>query len=377
MNCRLLFNTIWFLVSVILCVSCGTKRVTPITGRTYRIAEGAFSDAKMLQASKSFYYDTYIPQMGGDSRDIKKTAMVKKVANKLIRVTTDYLRNNGYADELKYYEWDVHLVPAPGQINATCMAGGKILVFEGILPIAENEAGLAAILGHEIGHAIAHHVAQRNTQQAKKGIGQMFGAIGLSILGKTTGGSEAEVGEAINQTVDLSNEIMQFFEMKYSRKHEHEADHIGMILMAMAGYDPHEAPKVWTRMTEYAGDFTNRILSTHPSNAKRQRWMEQKWMDEAMSYYKNKDGKQSNQFVGQNTVSHNRSELVSANEKNYIVKVSKLNIRSAPSTSNSRIVGSLSNGQTIKVSNIKNGWAAIKYNNRTCYVKADYLQVYK
>ena len=80
---------------------------------------------------------------------------------------------------------------------------------------------------------------------------------------------------------------MQYVEMKYSRKQEHEADHIGMILMAMAGYDPHEAPKkVWTRMTQKYGDSTDRILSTHPSNAKRQRWMNERWMDEAMRYYK-------------------------------------------------------------------------------------------
>jgi predicted Zn-dependent protease len=374
MNRRLL-KSLWILTAITLFASCGTKRVTPITGRTYRIAEGAFSDAKMLQGAKTFYYGTYIPQMGGDSRDKQKTAMVKNVANKLIRVTTDYLRNNGYADELKYYEWDVHLVPAPGQINATCMAGGKILVFEDILPIAKNEAGLAAILGHEIGHAIAHHVAQRNTQQAKKGVGQMLGAIGLSILGEVTGGGEAEVGEVINQTVDLSNEVMEFFEMKYSRKHEHEADHIGMILMAMAGYDPHEAPKVWTRMTEYTGDFTNRILSTHPSNAKRQRWMEQKWMDEAMSYYNNRGGRRSNQVVSQNTTSHKKSEQASSKGTTYTVKVSKLNVRSAPSATNSRIVGSLSSGQTVKVSSINNGWATIIYNGKTCYVKADYLRV--
>ena len=133
-----------------------------------------FSDAQMLQASKSVYGE-YISQCGGDSRDRQKTAMVKRVANNLIAVTNDYLRKNGYVNELKNFEWDVHLVPAPGQVNATCMAGGKILVFEGILPIAQNDAGLAAILGHEIGHAIGHHIAEQLTKQKKKQIGQMLG----------------------------------------------------------------------------------------------------------------------------------------------------------------------------------------------------------
>lgn len=187
--------TIFFVTFILM--SCGTKRVVPITGRTYRIGEGLFSDQKMLQSSNSFYYSKYIPEMGGDSHDEEKTAMVKKVAENLIRATTEYMRNNGYADELKFYEWDVHLVPAPGQINATCMAGGKILVFEGILPIAQNEAGLAAVLGHEIGHAIAHHSAQSATQESKKKIGQMIGAVGLSILGDKFGAGGDLTGELI------------------------------------------------------------------------------------------------------------------------------------------------------------------------------------
>ncbi len=398
-----IYNCVTALILTLILMSCGTKRIVPITGRTYRIGEGLYSDKQMLQGSNSFYYSQYIPQMGGDSRDEVKTAMVKKVAEKLIRVTTEYMRNNGYADELKYYEWDVHLVPAPGQINATCMAGGKILVFESILPIAQNEAGLAAVLGHEIGHAIAHHSAQSATQESKKKIGQILGALGLTILGDNLGANRETTEELIKNTTDLSNDVMKLFEMKYSRKHEHEADHIGMVLMALAGYDPHEAPKFWERMTKYTGDFTNRLLSTHPSNAKRQRWMEQKWMDEALSYYKHSDTpkaiaqakkdntsipilktKQSNNpkpiVQTKQDIYEAPTELVQNNKNGesntYMVKIWKLSVRSAPSISKSQVVGTLSSGQIIKVKNIKNGWATIDFNGKISYVKADFLKPY-
>ena len=245
----------------------------------------------------------------------------------------------------------------------------KILVFEGILPIAQNEAGLAAVLGHEIGHAIAHHSAQSATQESKKKIGQMFGALGLTILGDKMGASGEVTEELIKNTTNLSNNVMKFFEMKYSRKHEHEADHIGMVLMALAGYDPHEAPKFWERMTQYTGDFTNRLLSTHPSNAKRQRWMEQKWMGEALSYYNHGETPkaivqmskydtpkpivqthQSNNpkpiVQTQQKISEASTELTQISETNksntYMVKILKLSVRSAPSTSQSQIVGTLS-----------------------------------
>jgi predicted Zn-dependent protease len=162
---------------------------------------------------------------------------------------------------------------------------------------------------------------------------------------------------------------MKYFEMKYSRKHEHEADHIGMILMAMAGYDPHEAPMVWHRMTEMFGDNTIRILSTHPSNAKRQRWMEKKWMDEAMRYYNASHGRNHN--TKRNDTNKESIDIVNPTE--YKVRSTKLNVRSNPSISNSQIVGSLSSGQIVKVYSITNGWATIMYNGKTCYVKSDYL----
>lgn len=274
-----------------LFISCGTKRTVPITNRTQRIAEGAFSDDQVLSMIKPIYKKT-ISQYG-DSRNKKQTALVKKVSNRLIQATNTYLKSNGYANELKYYEWEVHLIKN-SEANACCYPGGKILVYEPILDVTANEAGLAAVLGHEIGHAIAKHSAEKLTKSAKKMIWQQVGVNAINIIGLIEGESQETINEVSNSGVDLSNEIMQYVEMKYSRKQEHEADHIGMVLMAMAGYDSHEAPKVWTRMTQKYGDSTDRILSTHPSNAKRQRWMNEKWMDEAMRYYKpHRNGRQA------------------------------------------------------------------------------------
>ena len=202
----------------------------------------------------------------------------------------------------------------------------------------------------------------------------MLGAAGIGILGSLTGGSDEEVGQVISQGIDLSNDIMEYFEMKYSRKHEHEADHIGMILMAMAGYDPHEAPMVWVRMTQAFGDNTNRILSTHPSNAKRQRWMETKWMDEAMSYYNKRTGRNVSQNRNQRISNVGRNSNATNETGTYVVQASKLNVRSSPSASNSKVVGTLLSGQIVKVKAIKNGWATIDYKEKNCYVKADYLK---
>lgn len=166
MKSKVIHFIILFLVSIFILPSCGTKRIVPITGRKIRIAEGAYSDAQMLEMSKA-YYPATIAQNGKVSSDKQKSAMVARVSNNLIDATKKYMKEHGYGDELKYYEWEVKLVDSKVP-NAFCMPGGKIVVYEGILPVAKNEAGLACILGHEIGHAIGHHKAEEFTKTAKK-----------------------------------------------------------------------------------------------------------------------------------------------------------------------------------------------------------------
>lgn len=366
------------LISLIVLTSCGTQRIAPITGRKYRVQENSFSDVQMLNLVKSDY-SSYVASLGGDSSNKRDAQKVREVASRLINAAVNYLQSNGYENELQYYEWEVHLVPAPGQVNATCMPGGKIVVFEGILPVADNEAGLAAILGHEIGHAIAHHVAEKFTKINNKKIWQTLTAAGLSITGTVLGGDAESVNDLAKNTIGLSNQIMEFVEMKYSRSHEYEADHIGMVLMAMAGYDPHEAPKVWERMTQQYGDNQMRILSTHPSNKNRMKKMNEKWMEEAMAYYDKYINGRGNLSISQSTSSYSGSSKYSHTNQSgeaeqYKVTATSLNIRSIPSLSNSRILGKLTKGECPSVIEIKNGWAKISYKGKTGYVKFQYLQ---
>lgn len=385
MQSNLLKSLVFLLVPAFLFPSCGTKREVPLTGRKMRIVESAFSDAAMLANSKSLY-PSLISQFGGISNNSSNKAMVDRVANKLINAANNYLRTHGFANELKYYEWEVHLVKS-NAVNAFCMAGGKICVLEGILPAAHNEAGLAAVLGHEIGHALAHHTAEQLTKEQNKKILQTVGAVGVGIAGVATKADMNVVNEVINAGVSLSNDVMAFVEMRYSRKHELEADRIGMALMAMAGYDPHEAPKVWARMTDMYGETPGTLLDSHPSNAKRRKELEEKWMDEAMAYYRQSNP--SSVSYAQTTSSASSASSASTSTRAaaaasssfassnggsaYTVTATSLNVRTSPSAAASSM-GTLKKGQTVQVQTISAGWATITFNGKTGYVKSNFLK---
>lgn len=270
------------LVIALLASACATNRVVPITGRKQRVD---VADGVMLSAIIPHYNKEV--QSTGISSNKTQTAMVNRVTKRLTNAAVEYLKKNGYSSELQWYQWEVHLLRNQ-EPNACCYPGGKIVVYEGILPIVGSEAGLAAVLGHEIGHAIGKHSAEAYTKQEFKLKFQKLGAAALQLAGSDP--------TTAKQAVALSNQLLEYVEMKYSRKHEHEADHIGLILMAMAGYDPNEGPKVWERMTAAFGDNTIRILSTHPSNAKRMRWMRDKWMQEALRYYKPRTSQKSKSY---------------------------------------------------------------------------------
>ena len=157
------------------------------------------------------------------------------------------------------------------------MPGGKIVVYEGLLPVTQNEASLAIVLGHEIAHAVAKHSAEQLSTQMRQQQGLQ---IGTAIAGALGMGQNTQ---AIVQTVAALN--FNFGNLKYSRDHESEADHMGLIFAAMAGYDPQVAVSFWQRMAASSTNQTAEFLSDHPSDATRIKQI-QGWMPEALKYYK-------------------------------------------------------------------------------------------
>jgi predicted Zn-dependent protease len=257
------------MVSAVL-VGCGTASTVPITGRTQRLL---VSDAEINSMALQQYQQT----LGSSklSTNAANTAMVKRVGQNLATAVVNYLQRNGLANEVGNYAWEFNLVQDK-QVNAWCMPGGKIVVYEGLLPVTQDEASLAIVLGHEIAHAVAKHSAERLSNAYKE-------QYGVQIAGSVLG--SAGLGEGTQQLIALGHSLgSQLYTSGFSRKQESEADHMGLIFAAMAGYDPQVAISFWQRMAAQ-GSGSASIFSDHPSDATRISNI-QKWMPEALKYYK-------------------------------------------------------------------------------------------
>ena len=258
----------------VLLVSCGTTNTVPITGRKQNLM---VSDGEVLSLSTQQYQE--FMKTAKLSTDATKTAMVKRVGTNLANAVVNYLNANGLQNDVQNYNWTFNLV-ADNQANAWCMPGGLIVVYEGILPITQDEASLAIVLGHEIAHAVARHSAEQMSTQIKQQYGVQGAGALASILG--VGSNTVALGQAV------LNMNFNFANLKYSRNHENEADHMGLIFAAMAGYDPSVAIKFWERMSAASGNkSTSEFLSDHPSDATRIKNI-QGWLPEAQQYYKPK-----------------------------------------------------------------------------------------
>ena len=212
-------------------------------------------------------YDQFL----SENKVINGTAdanMVKSVGQKIAAASERYLNANGYAGYLADYRWEYNLVQSP-DVNAWCMPGGKIVVYTGILPITKNEAGLAAVMGHEVAHALANHGQQRMSADQL----QQLGAVGVGVA--TANSKNAEI---FNTAYGLGSSVGIM--LPFSRSHESEADHIGLILMAIAGYEPNVAAELWQRMQAQEQGAPPEFLSTHPSSATRIQNI-QAWVPEA------------------------------------------------------------------------------------------------
>ncbi|GAL71051.1 M48 family metallopeptidase [Jejuia pallidilutea] len=185
----------------------------------------------------------------------KDSEMIKRVGQRIAVAAERYLNANGHQGYLKDYKWEYNLVKDE-TVNAWCMPGGKIVFYTGILPIAQNEAGVAAIMGHEVAHALANHGQQRMSA----GILQQLGAVAGNVAIK-----DDQSRAIFNQAYGIGSQVGVM--LPFSRSHETESDLIGVYLMAIAGYNPDEAAELWKRMkANSGGQAPAEFMSTHPSN---------------------------------------------------------------------------------------------------------------
>jgi len=264
------FRIVLFAVFSAILVGCGTTSTVPITGRKQTLM---VSDGEVLTLANQQYQE--FMKSAKASTNSTNTAMVKRVGQKLSTAVNNYLTNNGLASEVSNFAWEFNLVQ-DSQVNAWCMPGGKIVVYEGLLPVTQDEASLAIVLGHEIAHAVAKHSAEQLSTQMKQQYGVQIGSAVAGALGMGTN-TQSIVQAVVAQGFNFKN-------LSYSRSHESEADHMGLIFAAMAGYDPQVAVTFWQRMSAASTSQTAEFLSDHPSDATRIKQI-QGWMSEALKYY--------------------------------------------------------------------------------------------
>jgi predicted Zn-dependent protease len=256
----------------ILCAVFVDCSKVPVTGRRQ---VNLLPESQMTQMSATAYSD-FLSENPPLPQSDPKSKQVSGVGQKIAAAAEKYLRDNGNAKLVEDFDWQFYTVDDP-TVNAWCMPGGRVVFYTGILPICQDETGLAVVMGHEIAHAVARHGNERLSQ------GLMIQGAGMTI------------DILSSEQPDLTrNLLLQSFgigtslgSLAFSRSHETEADKIGLIFMAIAGYDPRQAPLFWGRMAEMSGGGGKppEWLSTHPSDESRVSDLEA-YMPEALKYYK-------------------------------------------------------------------------------------------
>ena len=239
------------LALIFLFFGCATN---PLTGKSTL----AFVDNSQLFPSSFAQYDQFLAE-NTVITGTAEAAMVARVGAKLAEAAKKWLSAEGSPQYLNGYAWEYHLVK-DDTVNAWCMPGGKIVFYTGILPVTKTETGMAVVMGHEICHALLNHGQQRMSGDVLT----QLGATGLSLITA----SKTPETQALAMTAYGAGSQL-FGTLPFSRKHESEADHYGLILMAIAGYNPDEAVPFWERMAAMGGGGTPEFLSTHPSDATR------------------------------------------------------------------------------------------------------------
>lgn len=258
-----------FLV-MMLVVACTTNA---ITGRKQL---SLVSEEQVQQMAVSQYKQFLSENKVVATSQSKDAEMVKRVGSRIASAITQYYTQKGLGKELEGYQWEYNLVSS-NQVNAWCMPGGKIVVYSGLLPVTQNEAALAVVLGHEITHAVARHGSERMSE----GLIQQLGGAALSVA---LSNKPAETRNLFLQAYDAGSTIG--VSLPHSRNQEYEADHYGLIFAALAGYNPREAIPLWERMAAMSnGQRPPEFLSDHPAEGNRIQRL-QELMPEALKYYR-------------------------------------------------------------------------------------------
>lgn len=256
------------LITTALISACSTVAVTD------RKQFNIIPNSSLLSMSFS-QYDQVLKE-NKLSNDKKQSAMIKRVGEKIQIAVEKYFADNKMSSELKGFDWEFNLIESD-QANAWCMPGGKVAFYTGILPICKDETGVAVVMGHEVAHAVADHGGERMSQ----GLIAQFGGMALD---KVLEDKPEETRTLAMAAFGIGAQVGVL--LPFSRLHESEADHLGLIFMAMAGYNPGVAVDFWQRMAEMkGGQSPPEFLSTHPSDDTRISDIK-KLLPEAMEYYK-------------------------------------------------------------------------------------------
>ena len=247
-------NKLMFLAVVLIAFFLQSCSTVAVTGRNQL---NLVNDSEVLTASLTQYND-YM-KTAKKSTNKTKTEQVVRVGKKIATATENYLRNNGLESEISNYSWEFNLVQSD-EVNAFCMPGGKIVVYEGIMNLISSDDELAVIVGHEVAHAVAKHSNERMSQQVLAEYGSQALATALS--------NKSALTQKVASTVyglGAQYGVM----LPFSRKHESEADYMGLVFMELAGYKLEAAVSFWNKMAAQSSGKTPEFLSTHPSDERR------------------------------------------------------------------------------------------------------------
>jgi predicted Zn-dependent protease len=260
----------WFLLLPLLLLEATGCATNPYTKRWQLLMIPRSYEANL---GTQAYQDVLSDPKVTVSKNPAEVAPVERTAARIIEAA----KRSQYAEAAKDFKWEVTVIKDDGTKNAFALPGGKIAVYTGIFPVADNESGLAAIIGHEVVHALARHGSERMSQ----GVLAQIGLIGASIAMQTQGFSPATSQSAMS-ALGVGTQVGVL--LPFSRAHESEADYIGLLLAADAGYDPHEAVRVWQRMQQSGGQQPQEFLSTHPGHETRIKRLSEH-MPEALALY--------------------------------------------------------------------------------------------